>query len=532
MKRTVLACLLTCMSILWGCGEKGTDPETPETPADGTEYLCEGPFKIEVSDLMASTLKVTFKPEDASGTYYCNVVTTAFLETFDVDGDIQETIANFIDKQILSDKEIVLKDVLKKGEFVREVTGLTPEQEFVAFACGMDEDGNLLTDISAISGKTAELKESDMTFEVEIEQVTATSAMLFISPSEDEPYVWMELPEDLYEGKTDKEIENFLMRYYKPFFPSRSQTGELAYSFKDNLEPDTGYMVIVFGYDGGITTPLTTVEFRTESAGDPSKVTFEFEYGAMTSRSTYVTITPSDVSVSYLAIVVDEETLEDYGGANEEGVLALIDENIEFSIRTGEFENRAEFARDYSHRGVKTGSFGLTPGMKHYTCAVCVDKDGDFASAVAMDPFMAPEENATTASVTAEFGKFFNGDELADLDGDSYAEYAGWAVLPVEFTLNENAAAALYTVYPVDLLEEEGATDEDIRNIMLDQSLIDEFTFFAEGRVDIQLEWGVEYRLFMLAFDEDENASGLITADIPALTKEGASDASEYRPIE
>ena len=62
MKRTVLACLLTCMSILWGCGEKGTDPETPETPADGTEYLCEGPFKIEVSDLMASTLNVTFKP--------------------------------------------------------------------------------------------------------------------------------------------------------------------------------------------------------------------------------------------------------------------------------------------------------------------------------------------------------------------------------------------------------------------------------------------------------------------------------------
>ena len=91
MKRTLFACLLACMSILWGCGEKGTDPETP---ADGTEYLCEGPFKIEVSDLMASTLKVTFKPEDASGTYYCSVVTSAFLETFDVDGDIQETIAN------------------------------------------------------------------------------------------------------------------------------------------------------------------------------------------------------------------------------------------------------------------------------------------------------------------------------------------------------------------------------------------------------------------------------------------------------
>lgn len=532
MKRKLSAWLLACASILWGCAEKGTGPETPENPEDNSEYVCDGPFSIEVSDLHASTFKITVTPENLSEPYYCGVATVDFLNTFDTDGDTKTAIENFIDAEVLSNPEIVIAEILKKGTHTREVTGLSPQQEFVAFACGMDEDGNIFTEISAIKGKTAELKESDMTFEIEIEQVTATNAMLFISPSENEPYVWMELPEDLYEGKTDKEIEDFLMRYYKPFFPSRSQSGELAYSFKDNLEPETGYMVIVFGYDGGITTPLTTVEFRTKQPGNPEDVTFTFEYGAMTSHSTYVTITPSDVSVSYLAIVADEDTLEEYGGADEEGVLALIDDYIGFAIRTGEAKDRAEFTRDYSQRGIKTGSFGLTPGKKHYTCVVCVDKEGNFASDVTMDMFTAPEENATTASVSADFDRFFDGDELASLDSEAYGEYAGWAVLPIEFTLNDDAAAALYTVYPADLLEEEGATEEEIRSLMLDETLIGDFTFFAEERVDIQLEWGVEYKMFMLAFDEAENASGLITVDIPALSKEDASDASEYEPME
>ncbi|MBR1961054.1 MAG: hypothetical protein IKA34_10910, partial [Bacteroidales bacterium] len=170
----------------------------------------------------------------------------------------------------------------------------------------------------------------------------------------------------------------------------------------------------------------------------------------------------------------------------------------------------------------------LTPGLRHYACAVCVNKKGEYASAVAIDGFTAPSESATDATVSASFKEYYDGDELAALNDDLYRDFAGWAVLPVKFTLGGSAADAIYTVYPISVIEEEGATDEDIRGLLLDDELLGEYNFHIESKVDIQLEWDCEYRIYMLAFDENENAGELVKVDIPALTRSGASPASEF----
>ena len=116
-----------------------------------------------------------------------------------------------------------------------------------------------------------------------------------------------------------------------------------------------------------------------------------------------MTFIPSDNSVSYLAIVVDEATLERSGGATPEGVKKLIDKEIQKAILFGDCDNRAEFAQYNAQRGKQTGSFGLVPGMKHYACAVCVDTDGEYASEVGIAEFEAPAEGSTDAAVTASF---------------------------------------------------------------------------------------------------------------------------------
>lgn len=485
-------------------------------------------FTIEVHDLHSSYCQVKVTPDDPVTPYFLGVATKEYFAEFGSEDDLKTTVGNFIETQMIMNPDLSLDQILHKGMYNREVTGLQPEQTFVAFACYTDPLGAVVSDVTLIEVTTPPVSESETQFEIEIDQITATSATIFITPSTNEPYVWMELPDYVYEGMSMEELKAFLLKNYKPFFPLHSSTGEMMHSFDGKLDPDTEYMIIVFGYDGGMTTPLTIKKFRTLSPNDASDVTFEFTYSNLTSRSVSMTFTPSDNSVSYLAIVVDEATLEKSGGPTSEGVKTLIDKEIKKAIAFGDCSNRAEFAEYNAHRGKQTGSFGLVPGMKHYACAVCVNAKGEYASEVGIAEFEAPAEESTDASVTASFSEWFDGEELAAMDPDAYGEYAGWAILPVRFELGGSAEEALYTIYPASVLEDEGATEEDIRELLLNNDLLGVYNFYTESRVTVQLEWDCEYRLFAIAFDKNKNAGEIFTLDIPALSKDGSSPATEF----
>lgn len=486
-------------------------------------------FNIEIHDLHSSYCKVTITPEDTDTPYFLGVSTLEYLTEFGTLDNLEETVTNFIETQLIEDPELSISDIMHKGVYTRDVTGLKPEQKFIVFACHTDSSGKVVSKIGFIVGTTPALSESKLTFEIEVDQVTATSAMLFITPSTDDQYVWLELPEFVYKGMSMEELEAFLVKNYKAFFGMHATTGEMMHSFDNKLDPDTEYMIIAFGYDGGVTTDLATRKFRTLAPNDASDVTFEFTYSELTSRSVNMTFIPSDNSVSYLAIVVDETTLGRSGGPTEEGVRKLIDKEIQKAIAFGDCDDRAEFAEYYAQRGKQTGNFAVEAGMKHYACAVCVNTAGEYASKVGIAEFTAPQEGTTDASVSASFDKWFDGDAMAAADPALYGDFAGWAVLPIRFTLGGSAVDAIYTIYPVSIIEEEGATDEMIRELLLDNELLGEYNYFIESKVDVQLEWNCDYRLYMIALDENENAGELVSMDIPALTRTGASPISEFK---
>lgn len=488
----------------------------------------DGKFEIEVYDLHSSHCKVKIVPSDPDAPYFCGVATEEYLSTFGPLDDMHATATNFIETMLLENSDLSISELMKTGVYEREVTGLQPEQSFVVFVCYTGEMGEIISDVESLTTVTPALEQVDNYFEIEIDQITATSAMLFITPSTDDEYVWLEFPEFVYKDMTMDELAAFLEKNYKPFFGLHTNTGEMVHSFDGVLDPDTEYMIIVFGYDGGFTTPLATKKFRTLEPNDPKDVTFGIELGTLTPRSANVTFKPSDASVAYLAIVTDEARLLKQGGTDADAVKKLIDSQIRQAIVFGDCEDRAEFAKYYAHRGEQTGAFSIKPGEKHYACAVCVDKDGKFASEVAIKEFDAPSEKATDAAVSASLLKYFDGDALAAADPDMYGEFAGWAVVRLKFALENSASNAVYTIYPEQILEEEGITDEEIRAILLDDEYLGTYTFIAEGVTEVQLEWGCGYRLFAIPFDADENAGELYSLDIPALEKNGAAPVSEY----
>lgn len=515
--RYIIAVLAAALAL--SCGKENPQQEE-ETPKQS--------FDIQIQDLHSSYCKVSVTPEDKNTPYFLGVTTEAYFNEFGSMDNLEETVTNFIETQIIMNPELSIAELMHKGDYTRDVTGLQPEQTFIVFACHTDAEGAVISEIKLIKETTPPVTKAELTFEIEIDQITATSAMLFITPSTDDQYVWLELPEFVYKGMTNEELEAFLLKNYKAFFGLHATTGEMMHSFDDKLDPDTEYMIIAFGYDGGITTELATQKFRTLTPNDATDVTFEFSYSNLTSRSVNMTFIPSDNTVSYLAIVVDQATLDRKGGATEEAVKKIIDSEIKKAILVGDCEDRAEFAQYYAQRGKQTGSFGLTPGMKHYACAVCVDAQGEYASAVGMAEFDAPAEGATDASVTASFSKWFDGDALAKADPDMYGDYAGWAVMNISFQLGGSAKEALYTIYPVSILEEEGATDEDVKELLLSNDLLDIYNFYTESQVTVQLEWDCDYKLFAIAFDQNKNAGEMFTLEIPALSKAGASPADQF----
>jgi hypothetical protein len=519
MKNLRYLVIIMAAMLMASCDKAGQKPEEPQNGASG--------FKIEVFDMNSSHCKVKVVPEDKTKPYFCGVATEDYLKTFGPLDDMLTTATNFIETTILENSDLAISDLMKVGEYQREVTGLKPEQKFVVFACHTDETGAVTSEVAMVMETTPALEQVQMEFEIELDQITATSAMLFITPTTDDGYVWLEFPEDVYKDMTMEELQEFLLKNYKPFFPPHTNTGEMVHSFDDKLDPDTEYMIIVFGYDGGLTTPLFTEKFRTLKPNDPTDVTFEITYSNLTARSASVTFKPSDASVAYLAIVAGEDELERNGGPTAEGVKKLIDKEIKKAILVGDCEDRAEFAKYYAQRGTATGSFSLKPGMRHYACAVCLDSEGEYASEVAICWFDAPEEGATDASVSASVQKYFDGDALYAAD-PSYSDFAGWAVVRLKFVLGGSATDAIFTIYPVDVLEQEDATDDDIRAMLLDDSLLGEYNFNIEALTEVQLEWGYDYRLYAIPFDGAENTGELFKLDIPALSKAGASPVSEY----
>ena len=98
----------------------------------------------------------------------------------------------------------------------------------------------------------------------------------------------------------------------------------------------------------------------------------------------------------------------------------------------------------------------------------------------------------------------------------------------LKFSFGGSATDAIYTIYPVDVLEREGATDEDVRALLLNDALLGEYNFYAESLTEVQLEWGCDYRLYAIPLDANENAGEMFKLEIPALSKGNTSPISEY----
>lgn len=518
-------------ALMIGC--QNSQEENPITPATSVEVLSEGPFTIEISNLHASYCTARITPLDTRYGTWFSLATEEVLTQFGSLDDLDTTVAAYIRAAVENSGGVAVEEQLYYGAFEREVIGLLPETRVVAFACHVDERGELFSRVQAIRFATPRVQPSSNQLSISISDLQATSATVHIQTTNQDHYTWLELPSFVYADKSLEEIEAMLLTTaYRDFLGISPKSGDLTYTFPGgSLEPDTEYMVIAFGYDSDITTPMVTRTFRTRSVSDPSQATFTITTSNLTSRGVDVTVTPSDHNVAWLAILADEAMLSPFEGTVGERAHALIDAFIEEMISAGEFSDRKGILSE-AHYGEEKGSYALTPGQMHYLCVVGVDALGNLAEQVTVQEVLAPSEEISSASVSVTLGDYYACDALARLNPALYGDYldTNWAFLQVNFTLNEAAELAVYTL--LDEYNYEDVSESEVTKMLLNESYIGTLTNVADGAAELKIEFGLKHRLYMIALGADNRVGDLVVYEIDALDPAQAAPAEEYRPIE
>ena len=502
-------------------------------------------FEVSVSDIGYDKATVNVVPSSNSVTYFVNVMSEERLADF---GDGAEAYANHLIALrdyylgMNATTEQMIANLCFAGEKSLAVTDLTPGVKHYAYAIGVDEDFFPNTEAFVIEFETFSAESSDLAFEVEFTGVDYDHVEGFVTPSNDaERYICsIQTAESLTWYDSDEEFMQVLiddLEWWYGGVETALHTGTTDLSTYGGLSPETEYVVVCFGYNETPTTGLFTFPFTTTAAtGNPADLTVEFDidYERLTHNTVYVTATPSVGAYYFMSYIstFDFECYVDEYGSEDAALVAFADEEIDYGA---EFFwcSRAEYLADMGAvLGRYTMMFNqLNPNTEYVVYAVAVDiNSGDIASDTVSvsEPFTTLDKVVGSAAVEFEFGDYYDGSALAELDPERFLSCMGYVVVPYTVVPNEDAMN-WYTGFFDGDYAEWGCTDEDIY-----AELITYGWEWNSGLVSLNRESGVAVLQYNQPFtflgiaEDQEGNFGSGTLEVVLFDQSGVSPAEEF----
>lgn len=235
-------------------------------------------FTINVTDVTKTSATVTFTPKDNTMTYYYFVVPESSREQMiDQYGSIQKSDLEYLKYCAESadyDLDFFLGQILVKGTVskdARDITqgNLTPNTVYYAYCYGMNADGNSTTDVYENQFTTDDVTPSDNVLSCEVVKTYSNGCDVKVTASNNDPYIVEAQPKAAW----DKSLSNndndavkaageILRVSYSGYADNYTVTG--SYEGKKEVgSSNTEYVLIVCGYDSGVTTDVQVVPFKT-----------------------------------------------------------------------------------------------------------------------------------------------------------------------------------------------------------------------------------------------------------------------------
>ncbi|MBO7300052.1 MAG: hypothetical protein J6U53_01430 [Tidjanibacter sp.] len=482
-------------------------------------------FDIKVTE-ENHILNIVIEPSHAGVAYYYDIITDETIAEWQAEygtTDLKASVQAYINATV--EEYIYWGDIYEASEYFDWYSYLHPVNDYyecvanthyTIYACKWDENCQLLGEISTVEHTSAAVKPSTNYITMTLSNPTQTSVDVATTTTTADPYVIMGVPSSEWEGMSDKQIYAWIMANYGTFYITDFIfEGNVSGTFT-GMDPDTEYTFVAFGYEAGEMTTKKMVRATTKTtlAGDPSTCTFKFEW-EVGSTGAYVDVTPSDAAHYYYWMIYPADyTAED------------VKANIQEIIDEWYMGDISEFAYYELSQGPAGGDVaGLVPDTDYKVAVVIMDRhSGEYLSDVVFsEVFTTPHMTYSKSTVELYHDKYFDGDEIVEWGGKQYANYAGWAVLPVTLTYTGEVADYYYTVFGY----KEGYENPELYDdAVFYASLLSNGIYYYEA-MDFALNWDTDYLLVGLVVDYDGNYSHLYREKI-RLTKEDASPVSEY----
>ncbi len=181
MKFKHLLMSLLAVVALAACGNNNDDPTPPPTPGNDD-------FEITVHDIFHTKCKLDVKAKNPEMPLYFGIYGKKDFETYVNDADFIQSIMENIER-IANNYGMTLQELLESELKVGSVENFEyndnvyPDTEYIAYAFGLDKQGNVLTGLNKVEFRTPAVGMEDCTFEITSVDLTATSFKVNVKPS-------------------------------------------------------------------------------------------------------------------------------------------------------------------------------------------------------------------------------------------------------------------------------------------------------------------------------------------------------------
>lgn len=369
------------------------------------------------------------------------------------------------------------------------------------------------------------------TFELSCSDVTATSAMLSIVPSDDTVgYYFDVIPAEEYAavgGNVTEWARDLILYYFQnyPMLPVEViLEGLLSYGADsdtvEGLEPDSKYYAYAIAIDsqGNPCSKPVVADFTTEAPGDPKDCGFDFKMERILSNSATIVVRPSDTSTRYWYSIEEVD-----GWQGDAAIPGLVKMTIDTYAQSAGMpvEN---VVKGVTFRGESSERWDVMPNTSYYAYAFAVDAEGNICPDCMLykERFKTPEYDISQAEVSLTY-RYFDGDELYAANATKYPNARGKVLLQVEATPNEEAADWLVAFGSGDMTDPSIYPDSQTIQAMLQgggQRSRKVSQFWIDGwKIGTLMSFGVDaYGL-----------NGTLYRKLLDMKKEGASPVSQVK---
>lgn len=392
---------------------------------------------------------------------------------------------------------------------------LNGNTEFYAFACAVNNQGALISDVVYTTFKTGVVEASDNVLTLSNVKVNTDRVSYDVNASNMDQYATIVLPAAEVENLTDDE---FIEKFNKiDGYVSYLNFGSCSKTYLLH-EEDADYYIYYFGYEYGMaTTEIKREKIHTAKYDPNAQPEFELTLDKVTHYRVKASIdVEPETSLYYIDVCGVDETAEE--------LQETIREAAQWYVDNGYYNNIAMCYRIVGSKGSQQHEFtGLYPETQYRVYAFGIDEHtGEFNTEVIFsEVFTTPAMMVSNSYITIDTEKYYDGYDVLDLFPNDFADADGWAVLPLEVEIHGDVVDYYYDIYIGDVTDTTYPTDDEI---ILD--------LVQYGKKNEPITYSYCYFnevLTLIYFSKDADDNNSVVTRVPMyLSPSGCADISEF----